>query len=108
MMVFDDSKDAGELKVKYSYFDKQEPDKWEPDVDYADKNARVTHPSYEWPHTLSAVFNSLIGAGLRIEFLHEFPYITYKQFQFMEEYKTGHFRIKDDAIPLTFSLKATK
>jgi hypothetical protein len=30
--------------------------------------------SYVWDHTLGDVINSLIGAGLRIEFLHEFPY----------------------------------
>jgi len=107
MMVFDE-KDAGELKVRYSYFHAPEPDKWEPESDYADKDAMVTHPSYEWSHNLSAVINSLINAGLRIEFLHEFPDITYKQFPFLEEYKTRHWRIKGGVIPLTFSLKAVK
>jgi hypothetical protein len=52
--------------------------------------------------------NALIGAGLRIEFLHEFPDITYQQFPFMEEYKPRHWRIKGIDIPLTFSLKAVK
>jgi SAM-dependent methyltransferase len=107
MMVFDD-KNTAELKVRYSYFHRTEPDKWEPEQDYADKDAIVTHSSYEWPHTLSAVMNSLIDAGLRIDYLHEFPFITYRQFPFMEENLARHWRIKGDGIPLTFSLKATK
>jgi SAM-dependent methyltransferase len=107
MMVFDE-KDSAELKVRYSYFHPPEADKWEPEQDYADKSAIITHPSYEWPHNLSTVINSLINAGLRIEYLHEFPYITYKQFSFMEEFKPKHWHIKSDGIPLTFSLKATK
>jgi SAM-dependent methyltransferase len=106
-MVFDDE-DSRELKVRYSYFDNPEPDKWEPEHDYADKDAIITHPSYEWPHSLSAIMTSLINAGLRIEFFHEFPDITYKQFPFMDEYKARHWNIKGGMIPLTFSLKATK
>jgi len=34
--VFDDSPDATELKVKYPYFHGPEPDKWEPEGDYAE------------------------------------------------------------------------
>jgi SAM-dependent methyltransferase len=45
--VFDDSQDATELKVKYSYFHIPEPTKWEPEGDYADPDAVVTHGSYE-------------------------------------------------------------
>jgi SAM-dependent methyltransferase len=107
MMVFDE-KESSELKVRYPYFHNPEPDKWAPEQDYADKQAIITHPSYEWAHSLSDIVTSLINAGLRIEFLHEFPDIRYKQFPFMDEYKPRHWHIKGDMIPLTFSLKATK
>jgi SAM-dependent methyltransferase len=107
MMVFDD-KDSRGLKVRYSYFDNPQPEKWESEHDYADKDVIITHPSYEWPHSLSAIVTSLINAGLKIEFLHEFPDIAYKKFPFMDEYKPRHWNIKGDMIPLTFSLKATK
>jgi 2-polyprenyl-3-methyl-5-hydroxy-6-metoxy-1,4-benzoquinol methylase len=108
MMVFDNSTNAAGLKVSNSYFHKTQPVRWEPEGDYTDRNAMVMNPSYEWMHSLSDVMNALIGAGLRIEFLHEFPYINYQHFPFMEEVKPGQWRIKGIDMPLAFSLKAAK
>ncbi len=107
-VVFDDSKDAAELKVAYSYFHTPEPIKWEPEGSYADGNAKVSHPSYEWTHSLGDVLNALIHAGLRIEFVHEFPLCAWCRFPSMEQDEAGWWRIKGDNIPLTFSLMATK
>lgn len=107
-MVFDDSRDATELSVKYSYFHNPEPDKWEPEPDYAEPDAVVTHGSYEWTHSIGDIINSLVYAGLRIEFLHEFPVIFFKRFPFMEKDNAGGWRIPGDKIPLIFTLKATK
>ncbi len=118
--VFDDSPDATELKVEYSYFHKPEPTKWEPQCDYTspvkgslkwideDPEAVVTHGSYEWTHDMGDIINSLIAAGLRIEFLHEFPMIFYKCYPFMKRDDKGSWRVEGDKIPLTFSIKATK
>ena len=118
--VFDDSLDGKELKVRYSYFHTPEPAKWEPQCDYTspvkgsikwidnDPDAVVTHGSYEWTHSLGDIINSLISAGLRIEFLNEFPFIFYKCFPFMEQDDDGGWRIKGDKIPLVFTLKASK
>jgi SAM-dependent methyltransferase len=106
--VFDDSPDATELKVKYPYFHGPEPDKWEPEGDYAEPDVVVTHGSYEWTHSIGDIINSVIGAGLRIEFLHEFTLCSWRRFPFMEQDEAGWWRIKGDKLPLTFSLKATK
>jgi SAM-dependent methyltransferase len=106
--VFDDSPDATEPKVKYPYFHGPEPDKWEPEGDYAEPDAVVTHGSYEWTHSMGDIINSLIATGLRIEFLHEFPEIFYKCYAFMEQDDSGRWRVKGDKLPLIFTLKATK
>lgn len=106
--VFDDSRDITELKVRYSYFHSPEPMKWEPGGDYADPDVVVNHYHYEWTHSLGDVVNALIGAGLRIEFLHEFPVVFFKWFHFMERDDEGWWRTKGNKIPLIFTLKATK
>ncbi len=106
--VFDDSPDATKPEVKYSYFHTLEPAKWDPEGDYADPDAVVTHGSYEWTHNMGDIINSLITAGLRIEFLHEFPMIFFKCYPFMEQDDNGFWRVKGDKIPLIFTLKATK
>ena len=106
--VFDDSKDITELKVSHSYFHDSEPTRWESDGDYADRNAVVKSPSYEWTHSLSDVINALIEAGLKIDFLHEFPVSGWRQLPMMQENKDGWWRLEGDKLPLSFSIKATK
>jgi hypothetical protein len=57
------------------------------------------------------VINALVSAGLKIEFVHEFPYTLYDQFPgLMEKNKKGQYVLKNKSIqiPLLFSIKATK
>ncbi|MBN1176109.1 MAG: class I SAM-dependent methyltransferase [Dehalococcoidales bacterium] len=107
MNVFDNSTTAKQLNITQSYFHKPEPTKWEPEGDYADPTV-VTPATYEWTHSLGDVINGLIQAGLKIEFLHEYPMIFYKVFPFMKKGKDGFWHLEDDKIPLTFSIKAYK
>ncbi|HEV2762527.1 MAG TPA: class I SAM-dependent methyltransferase, partial [Pyrinomonadaceae bacterium] len=62
---------------KYPYFHSPEPLNFEGAGDYADRAADFPHASYEWFHPLGDIVTSLINAGLRIEFLHEFPFSSY-------------------------------
>jgi SAM-dependent methyltransferase len=108
--VFEDGKDTKKLKARYSYFHSPQPTKWVPEGTYADKEAEVSNPTFEWTHPLSDIINSLISAGLTIDFLHEFPYLNWDCFPFMEKDKEGLWRFKEgkETIPLMFSLKAAK
>jgi SAM-dependent methyltransferase len=109
-VVFDNESDTKELRVSYPYFHSAQPARWDADGTYADKSAMVTHPTYEWTHSLGDIINALIAAGLKIEFLHEFPFGCYAHFPFMVQGDDGWWRLKDGdgTIPLLFSLKATK
>lgn len=99
-----------DFKLYYKYFDKG------PYIDdssgtYTDWNANVKGFTYEWSYTLSDVINVLINEGLKIEFVHEFPFTMYDQFPgFMEKNEKGQYVLKDKKIqiPLLFSLKAVK
>jgi SAM-dependent methyltransferase len=108
MNVFDNSKTATQLSVTQSYFHKPEPIKWEPDGDYADPAMVTSYGSYEWTHSLGDIINGLIQAGLKIEFLHEYPIIFFKVFPFMKKDENGWWHLEGDKLPLIFSLKATK
>jgi SAM-dependent methyltransferase len=108
LYVFDNSGKSTDFKVSYSYFHEPGPIKWEPEGDYADWSAKVLHPSYEWTWGLGDVINALIGAGLRIDFLHEFPYSAYRWSRFAVKQEDGWWHVKGDKVPLTFSIKATK
>lgn len=109
-MVFENEGDITDLQVKYPYFHSPEPLRWEANGSYADPTADVHGVSYEWQHSLADVLNALLGAGLRLEFLHEFPYCSYPMFPFMEQGPDGnwHLRRYGDIVPLMFSLRAHK
>jgi ubiquinone/menaquinone biosynthesis C-methylase UbiE len=109
--VFDDAPDVTDLQVRYPYFPTGEPLRFEEDGTYADRSAQVENRvSYSWPHPLGDIVTALIDAGLRIEFLHEFPFSTFQFVPFME--KTGEHTVRltkhDGSVPLLFSVKATK
>ena len=106
--VFDDSSDATELTASRSYFDISEPETYETAGSYTGDQTEHPHTGHEWFHNMGDILNSLIQAGLRIEYLHESPVIFFKLYPFMEKDDNGLWRIKGDKIPLIFTLKATK
>lgn len=108
--LFDDTRDILPLQVAYAYFH-DEPLRWDEDGSYADRDARVEHTvTYEWTHGLGDVVSALAGAGLRIEFLHEFPFSMYRKLPGMEEHEDGFWWLNggERLAPFLFSLKATK
>ena len=70
----------------------------------------IETPTYEWQHSLGDIVCALIDAGLRIEFLHEFPFTSYQAYPVMEQGDDGWWRLpKDnDSFPQMFSIRATK
>ena len=99
-----------DFKLYYNYF-KRGPYIDDSDGTYTDWDANVKGFTYEWSYMVSDVINSLTKEGLKIEFMHEFPFSMYDQFPgFMEQNQKGQYVLKNKRIkiPLLFSLKATK
>jgi len=74
-----------------------------------DETKLVNRQNYNWIHPLSDIVNGLIGAGLRLDWLHEHMALTWRLFPNMEEGPDGLYRLPADhpRLPLSFSLKAT-
>ncbi len=108
--IFDDAPGVTDLHVHYPYFPTNEPLRFEVDGTYAGTTKMEPHPTYEWPHPVSEVITALIGAGLRIEFFHEFAYTSFKFLPFMEPVDDKMLRLSkhDGSVPLVYSIKATK
>ena len=96
--------------IKEPYFHEDEPLKYEGCGSYAQPEAAFKHVSYEWVHSLSDIVNALVEAGLRMEFLHEFPFSISGDCPFLVKAKDGlwYHKNKDIKIPLMFSIKAKK
>ena len=99
-----------EGNITEPYFHTDEPAKYEGSGSYADPSADFKHVSYEWFHSLGDVVNALTDSGLRIEFLHEFPFSTSGDCPFLVKREDGlwYHMNKDIRIPLMFSIKAIK
>jgi len=108
--IFDDENNIG-LSVKYPYFQGESPLMFESEGSYASGNVKTgLMKAYEWNHPISRIINVLIEEGLRIKYLHEFPYTSYKALPFMIEDEKGKWTLPKftDSVPLMFSLMAIK
>ena len=105
-MLFDYSNNENDLKVLYPYFSQSAPLLFNEPGTYADKTVETKNNiTYEWVHSLSDIFMSIINAGLKIEFFHEHHFTVWQQFSWMKKGEDGLFRMPNE-IPLIFSLKA--
>jgi 2-polyprenyl-3-methyl-5-hydroxy-6-metoxy-1,4-benzoquinol methylase len=109
--VFDDRPEAAELRLAYPYFPPAGPLSEETVGSYADRGAAVENRrAYFWVHTLGEVLTALAEVGLRLEFVHEFPYCVYAKLPGMTRGADGWFRLPppQDSLPLLFSVKARR
>lgn len=108
--VFDNTGAAPQPQLAYPYFDR-EPTRWESSGSYATSHAETVHNvHYEWQHTLGDIVTALIANGLRLENLHEFPFVGWKCLPGMEQGEDGWWRLagREAHLPLMFSIRATK
>jgi SAM-dependent methyltransferase len=78
---------------------------------YANPGAPLeSSASVEWVHNTSDVVTALGGAGLRVEFLHEYDWTWYQLFPVLVRHDDGHWRFPDEGprLPLLYSLRAAK
>jgi hypothetical protein len=104
-MVFSDA--AQTPVVEYPYFD-EGAIACEVRGSYADQSAETQNKvSYEWSYPLGEVVSELIAAGLRVQFLHEWPFACYPMFPFLVEGADGLWRLPPGmkSLPLQFSLR---
>lgn len=106
---FTDVFDGDATTVRYDYFNTQ-AQVWDNEHTYTDGDkleaATVTH---QFSHTLGSILSSLIAAGLRLEFLHEFDFTMFPRFAELEQHAGGYrFPAGQPRLPLLYSLRATK
>jgi SAM-dependent methyltransferase len=111
--VMDDG-DVTEPTLFYPYFPSPEPLVFPTQGSYADPDAKVEQPvEFGWSHSMGEIVTTIAEAGLRIEFLHEFPFSAFRAMPFLVESDDDSrtWRLPepyDGKLPLMFALKATK
>lgn len=99
----------GELVASGPYFDVG-PFEESRGGSYADCTVVLQNKtSFEWQHSLSDIVNALIAAGLRIDFLHEFPFCMFRALPSMVKSDDGWCRMPGyENVPFLFTLKASR
>jgi SAM-dependent methyltransferase len=107
--VFDDE-NKNDLRVRYAYFPKPEPDQTQVKGSYATPDSDYRHIEYYWTHSMSEILNALSKAGLRMDVLQEYPFLAWQMYPFMDMDVEGWWRLPDSypPLPMMFSLRATK
>jgi len=98
-----------DLFAGYSYFHSPAP-AIEQEGTYTENDSGETATLVTWAHPLSEVINALLGAGLQLCRLNEYPWSPYNCFENMVEREPGRFSIEHQgqAIPLVYTLTARK
>jgi SAM-dependent methyltransferase len=113
-LVFDDEDDvaAGELRLRYPYWEHAEPISLPVQGSYADPDAPTAPDLVEhgWGHGLGEIVSAVIDAGLRLDFLHEYDFVEWPV-PWLVRSADGRYRLPPGSagqLPLFFSLKATR
>lgn len=111
----EDMPKAGTFRPFFPYFHDPAGIRWPPGVDYADGSAQHEIGAHEWQHSLADIVGALLGAGLRLEWLHEFPFCAWNVVagcELVERFSSSHgyYALPSSHVqlPLMFSLRATR
>jgi SAM-dependent methyltransferase len=89
-----------------AYFDPS-PERDEHHGSYVGPPTPFAHPvTYQWQHTVGEIVSAIASAGLRIEFVHEWPLSGYAYIEGMVEAEDGYWRLPGDPWPFLLSVKA--
>lgn len=103
--------DDGNLLPTYPYFHNTEAQRWEEESTYASSTKLENKVTYEWDHKLSDILNSLIGVGLIIERVAEYPDGYFQAFPNMRQIESGEWVLPENLrgkIPLVYAIWARK
>ncbi|KAA9132532.1 class I SAM-dependent methyltransferase [Marinihelvus fidelis] len=98
-----------DLLAGYAYFTRPEPD-IEEEGSYTENGADVVAPLATWAHPVSSVINALVGAGIGVECVNEFPYSPYDCFDGLVEREPGRFYLEHRGhdVPMVYSIRGRK
>lgn len=111
----EDMPKAGSFRPFFPYFHDRAGIRWPPGVDYADPSVQHEVGAHEWQHSMADIINALTGAGLTLEWLHEFPFCAWSVVagcEVVEVFSSSHAYYglppTQPQLPLMFSLRASR
>jgi len=100
----------GRLELRYPYFERAEPTRFEEAYTYTDGEPLADPVGYEWNHGLGEIVQAVLDAGLVLTRLVEHDEVDWPAYPWMVETGRAHWRLPDDStpMPLEYTLEASK
>ena len=110
LWIWDEDRPSPPLAARYDYFGDGNPIVFAEKGSYASPDADFEGESHSWQHTFEDIFSALLGAGLSVEWLREYPRVAWKHFPFLEQDAEGMWQMPAGMvqIPMLFALRARK
>lgn len=109
--MFEYNESSGTLEIQYSYFHMEEPCECSCETSYVDKDRGLLNKrTYQWNHDLGSMVSAIIGNGMELVSLREYPFLVYQKYPNLVKGERGLWSFKDRKhdIPLLLSVKARK
>jgi SAM-dependent methyltransferase len=104
---FDEASPPDALRVAYPYFEGRITT--DDEYSYAGASDLDNTRAHGWAHSMGEVLTALAAAGLRIEFVEEYPWSTFRPFGAMEEGEDGRYYLPTEHdLPFVFTLRARR
>jgi SAM-dependent methyltransferase len=100
-----------EMRFAHTYFEESEPFTVETDETYTDANRALRATRiYEWNHSIGEIVSALIRHGLRLDWLVEHDWTSWRRFSFLVAIEGRRWTTPPGMprVPLSFSLLAKK
>jgi len=100
----------GRLELRYPYFERADPTRFEEAYTYTDGEPLADPVGYEWNHGLGEIVQAVLDAGLVLTRLVEHDEVDWPAYPWMVETGRAHWRLPDDStpMPLEYTLEASK
>lgn len=108
LLLFDETRDDAELRLRWPYFHQDEPLAFQDEVSYATPDVAAPADARYWVHSLSDIIGSLLRAGLVLDSFEELPFLSWQHLPWMVQRDDGSWVFPPDApeLPLSFTLRA--
>ena len=99
------------LSITRNYFEKEEPESFDEGTSYAGDGTISNSSHFMWNHGIGETTTALIDAGLRIEYVREYPHVGWQGVPVLEKPDdTDKWKLPtgQERLPLSFSIRAVK
>lgn len=109
--IFEYDESKGDIEIQYPYFHAMEPEECCSPTSYVNKKRKlVNSTTYQWSHDMGSLVRGIVGNGLELTSLREYPFCFFERFPNMTQDSRDRWVMEGGKknLPLLFMVKAAR